>query len=239
MDYSSCDMHEELFVEILSPQVHVPLDQEKVVHERRCYEMSPDPSSKWSATRDLAKLYADAGHYDQAVAICKEAMENPLLGDHRVDLWFQMGMISEHKRDFDAALHFYLNSFNAGSASSHFQYWQHNNVAFCYLARKEFALAETHCRKALDLDEINWIKGSGRFYGDSKHWNAWKNMGVVMEHTGRYLEAASFYTTGIKLSHGNRRAVLHLRRLLERHPDVAASWKEPVQDLLTYYNVTV
>ena len=63
-----------------------------------------------------------------------------------------------------------------------------------------------------------------------------------MEHAGKYLEAASFYTTAIKLSHRlscPEISILHLRRLLKRHPDLVRAWKEPVEDLLTYYNVII
>ena len=116
------------------------------------------------------------------------------------------------------------------------EYWQHNNIAFCCLIKKDFADAERHCQMAIDLDDTNW---KPRYDSWDRHWNAWKNMGCCMEYTGRCLEAASFYTTAIKLSRGGERAILHLRRLLKRHPDLAEAWQEPVEDLLTYYNVTV
>ncbi len=234
----SCDMQEELFVSMMSSNDSVPLDNNRVAEERRYYEMTPEVSSKCRALYDLSGIYADAGLYDEAISVCQEGADNPLLKDYRASLYFRMGQISEHKRDFDAALAAYLESLRSVSANRYLQYWQYNNVAFCYLIQKNFAEAEKHCQTALDIDERTWIEVERR-YGESRNWNAWKNMGVAMEHTGRIKEAASFYTTGIKLSRGYERAVLHLRRLLKRHPDLAEAWKEPVQDLLTYYNVIV
>ncbi len=238
MKENSYDMQEELFVSSLWPQNYAPLDQGRVDEERRYYEMTPAISSKFSAAWDLTTLYIDAGFYDEAIAVCKEALGNPLLKNYEGRLFFKMGQISEHKKDFDAALQSYLKSIGADTDNIFLRYWQHNNIAFCYLIRKEFDKAEMHCRLALDFDEQDW-KMNWRNYGEDRHWNAWKNMGVVMEHTGRYNEAASFYTTAIKISRGNERAVLHLRRLLKRHPYLLDWWKEPIVDLLIYYDVTI
>jgi tetratricopeptide (TPR) repeat protein len=236
MEMTSHDMHEELFISILSPQEPVPLDKDRVAEQWRYYKMSPEISSKYSAIVDLMGLYAEACFYDRAITVCKQALGNPLLKEYQAELYFRMGQVSEQKRDFDMAFNCYLKSIDIGSDNPHFQYWQHNNIAFCYLIKRDFATAERHCQIAIDIDDTNW---KPRYDSWDRNWNAWKNMGVAMEHTGRYLEAASFYTTGIKLSHGNERAVLHLRRLLKRHPDLAHAWKEPVEDLLTYYNVII
>lgn len=236
MDTASCDMHEELFVEMISPQEPVPLEKDRVAEEWRYYKMSPEISSKYGAVVHLMGLYVEACFYDRAIIVCKEAMGNLLLKDYWAGLYFHMGQVCEHKKDFDMAFDSYFKSLDIGSGNPYFQYWQHNNLAFCYLIKKDFAAAERHCQIAIDIDDANW---KPRYDSWDRNWNAWKNMGVAMEHTGRYLEAASFYTTGIKLSRGNERAVLHLRRLLERHPGLAQAWKEAVEDLFTYYNVIV
>jgi tetratricopeptide (TPR) repeat protein len=238
MGNSSFDMHEEMFIPMLSQKEFIPLDQEKVAHERRCYVMTPALSSKWSALWDLMKLYSDAGLYDDAIAVGREVLSDHVLEEYHANALFRMGQLSEHKNDFDMALKFYLESIDKEAANPELGYWQHNNAGFCYLMKQEFERAEHHCRIALEFDEQNW-KGWKQRWGDPHQWNAWKNMGAAMEYTGRYREAASFYTAAIKFSRGTERAVLHLRRLLKRHSDVAVYWKEPVQDLLTYYNVTV
>jgi len=236
MEMITYDMQEELFVSMMYSKKIVPLDKDRVEEERRYYKMSPAISSKYSALFDLSDLYAEAGLYDEALSVCEEALSNPQFKKYQVNLFFWMGQISEHKLDFDAALHFYLKSIETGVENKMLQYWQHNNLAFCYLIKKDFIAAEKHCQIAIDMDDANW---KPRYDSWDRNWNAWKNMGVAMEHTGRYLKAESFYTTGIKLSCGGERAILHLRRLLERHPDLAGAWKEPVEDLLTYYNVVV
>jgi tetratricopeptide (TPR) repeat protein len=238
MKDDTLDMHEEMFIAMMTPQEFVPLDPVKVADERRYYEMTPAISSKWSALWALMVLYDNAGLFDESIAVCREGLANPLLKEYHANAWFRIGQINEHKRDFDAALQAYLNSIETNSDGLEAQYWQHNNAAFCYLMKKEFDQAEVHCRIAIDLDEQDW-KGKRRRWGDPLHWNAWKNLGSAMEYTGRHRDAASCYSTAIRLSPRNERAIAHLRRLLKRYPDVAAYWKETVEDLLTYYNVTI
>ncbi|MBF0490947.1 MAG: tetratricopeptide repeat protein [Candidatus Omnitrophica bacterium] len=238
MKTDSLNMHEELFVSILTARDLVPLDTERVAEERRYYEMTPTISGKWSAISDLVGLYTDAGYYDEAILVCKEVLKNPLLKEYFADLWVWVGKNSENKEDFEAALNAYLESIKIGSDNRYLQYWQHNNAGFCFLMQKNFAEAEKHCRIALEIDERTWVEVERR-YGSPLNWNAFKNLGAVMEYTGRYHEAASYYTVSIKLSRGIERAVLHLRRLMQRHPELIKWWKEPIEDLLTYYHVVV
>ncbi|MEI8011899.1 MAG: hypothetical protein WCI27_05380 [Candidatus Omnitrophota bacterium] len=232
-----CDMNEELFVSMMLKKELVPLDAARVAEERRYYEMTPSVEGKDAAIRDLAEVYADAGAYDDAIAVYQEAIQNPIFKEYRAGYYFRIGQLNEHKEDFDSALVAYLQSLNEEEFDAYGRYWQHNNVAFCYLMKKDFVSAEKHCLIAFEADDEfrrRWIHVEERL-----RWNVWKNMGVAMEHTGRYKEAASFYTTAIKLSDGSDRAVVHLRRLLNRHPDLAVYWKESVEDLLIYYNVIV
>lgn len=242
METTSCDMHEELFVEIAYSQEPVPLDKEMVAEEWRYYKMSPAISSKYSAVAALTRLYDEACFYDRAITVCKLALRNSQLKEYRAELYFKMGEINEHKRDFDRALNSYLKSLRIGLGNGYMQYWLYKNITFCYLIKKDFSTAERHCRIAIDIGEANWIAERFREFDPNVSWEAWKNMGVVMEHAGKYLEAASFYTTAIKLSHRlscPEISILHLRRLLKRHPDLVRAWKEPVEDLLTYYNVII
>ena len=232
------DMHEELFVSMLSTRNLVPLDESKVKEERRYYEMTPTISGKWSAIGDLMELYIKAGHYDDAISFCNEVLKNPLLKEYYACLWFWIGQTNEHKEDFEAALDSYLRSIQIGTNNRYLKYWQFNNAGFCYLIRKDWVSAEKHCQIALEIDERTWIEVERR-YGEPLNYNAWKNMGVVMEHTDRLNEAASFYITAIKLSRGEKRSVLHLRRLFHRHPELLNWWKEPVEDLRVYYDVDI
>lgn len=238
MEKLSYDMHEEMFIPMLSQKTFIPLDQEKVAHERRCYVMTPATWSKWEALWELMKLYSDAGLNDEAIAVGREVLADKVLAEYHANTLFRMGQLCEHKNDFDTALKFYLESIDKEADNPELGYWQHNNAGFCYLMKQEFERAEHHCRIALEFDEQNW-KGWKQRCGDPHQWNAFKNMGAVMEYTGRYQEAASYYVTSIKLSRGSARAVLHLKRLLKRHPELLNWWREPIEDLFTYYKVTV
>lgn len=238
MNLKMKDMQEELFVSLMLKKEFSPLNEARVADERRYYKLTPSPCGKFSAICDLLSAYKEAGSFDEAIAVCKEVLENPILKEYQASLYFQMGQLHEAKRDFPGALNYYLQTIRVGSGNSFLLYWAHNNAAFCCLIQQDFVAAEDHCRIALDLDEQYWMKW-GRRYCDDRDWHAWKNMGAVMEYTGRYHEAASYYVTSIKLSRGNERAVLYFKRLLERHPELQGWWREPVEDLFTYYKVVI
>ena len=89
MEMISCDMHEELFVEMISPQEPVPLNKERVAEEWRYYKMSPENSSKYAAIVELMVLYDEACFYDRAITVCKEALSNSLLKDYKAGLYFR------------------------------------------------------------------------------------------------------------------------------------------------------
>ena len=220
MAMTSCDMHEELFIEILYSEEPVPLDKDSVALEGRYYKTFSGISNKYkkySAICALTKLYKEAHFYDRAITVCKQALRSPLLKGFQAYFYDEIGKISQLKRDFDIALNFYHKGLDIGLARTS-QHGTYNNVAFCYLIKKEFTTAEKYCLMAIDIDYA-YSKPSHDSW--DRNWNAWKNMGVAKEHTGRYLEAASCYTTAITLSPGGELAVLHLRRLLERHPELA------------------
>ena len=135
MRKETCDMHEELFVSMMLKKELVPLDAAKVAEERRYYEMTPSVEGRHSAIRDLAEVYADAGAYDDAIAVYEEALQNPVLEEYRAGYYFRIGQMEEHKQDFDGALEAYLQSINEEEFDAYGRYWQHNNVAFCYFTR--------------------------------------------------------------------------------------------------------
>ena len=67
---------------------------------------------------------------------------------------------------------------------------------------RRFVAAEGFLRDAIEFDP-------GRY-------NAWKNLGVSLEHQGRHEEAAACYFEAVTKSGNERRSVLHFRRLVER-----------------------
>ena len=53
-----------------------------------------------------------------------------------------------------------------------------------------------------------------------EQYNAWKNLGVSLEHQEQYEEAAECYLKAVVCSEGEKRTIDHLFRLVERHPSL-------------------
>lgn len=79
-------------------------------------------------------------------------------------------------------------------------------LGFCNLYRRDFRQAEEWSRWAIML-------GPGS-------WEAWKNLGVSLEHQGQIEEAFLTYFKAVYLSRGRAVPVMHLTRLSQRHPGV-------------------
>jgi tetratricopeptide (TPR) repeat protein len=207
----SIDMKEELFIK---PRETVPLDKEREEEYLKYYTMSPLISSKVSSLGDLCQVYIEAGAYDKAIAICEETIENPVFKDHLYDLWFKVGIINENKGDFKAALNAYLKSIEIDNDPG---YWQHNNLAFCYLVHRQFEEARKHCQIAITINLDDRI---ARKYFCEQHYNAYKNIGVALEHMGDHFGALANYATAVKLTQkGESRCMGHLNWFIERYPE--------------------
>jgi tetratricopeptide (TPR) repeat protein len=84
-------------------------------------------------------------------------------------------------------------------------YWLFNNSAFCYSYERLFIGAQKMANKAISLDR-------------DRH-NAWKNLGVSLEHQSQYVEAAACYMASYIKCGGGRdpRPMMHLERIFKRH----------------------
>jgi tetratricopeptide (TPR) repeat protein len=59
-----------------------------------------------------------------------------------------------------------------------------------------------------------------------ERYNAWKNLGVTLEHQGKYEEAAERYQKAAICSRGERRSIRHFFRLLKRQPVLREKYSE-------------
>jgi len=117
---------------------------------------------------------------------------------------YMEGSYCERVRDYPKAIKFYEASLVIFELNNlHFRYYQYNNLAFCLNYSERFLEAEEYLRKAIAILP--------------KQYNAWKNLGVSLEHQGQYEEAAVCYLKAIFLSNGEQRSRMHLNRLIERH----------------------
>lgn len=213
---ASIDMMTELFVDKLQvkPMEHwlPPLSAEALLEQVRKAKGVRD---KKDALEDLVLSYRVKtlpanGHYTEPLA--KELIghlnafvRSIHLGDHAAVLLVREGAYCERVRDYDRAVLFYRASTQMPISDPEMRYFSYNNLGFCLNYQRRFEEAERVLRKAIEFDP--------------QHYNAFKNLGVSLEWQGQYEEAAECYLKAVRISKGQEpRSVLHLKRLLERHP---------------------
>ena len=143
---------------------------------------------------------------DELIGIFSNHMDDPSLGEVTAYLLVREGSYCETVRGFDAAIKFYGKSLSYKIKDFELRYFRLNNLAFClnYLGR--FTEAEPILREAIAIDP--------------SRYNAHKNLGVSLEHQEQFEEAARCYLRSWQLCPTDGRAGLHLKRLIERHPEL-------------------
>lgn len=114
------------------------------------------------------------------------------------------GGYCEKVGDFKNALRFYESSLPFEIKDLLFKYLRLNNLAFCLNFMRRFEESEKYLREAVQILP--------------ERYNAWKNLGVCLEHQCQLEEAAECYLKAIILSKGEGRSVMHLKRLIDRCP---------------------
>jgi len=162
---------------------------------------------KGLAQIDRAVLVTITGtpHRD-SMEILKDAIGKALLdASLAAYAMFKAGCMFENLRDYKKAAKCYDISIDLNVPSPEASYWQFNNLGFCLNYLKDFAGAEKMCRIA-----INMI--------DERH-NAWKNLGIALEHQGRLTEAMDAYKCSIERANTDPRPQHHLERLIKRQKE--------------------
>ncbi len=117
------------------------------------------------------------------------------------------GAYCEKIGDIPKAIQFYQASNDIYKLNDPWgRYFQINNLAYCLNFALRFSEAETLLREATALLP--------------DQYNAWKNLGVSLEHQGQFEEAAECFLKAINLSGGEHRSRWHFERLIERHPSL-------------------
>ena len=130
-------------------------------------------------------------------------INDPLLSNNKAYQLFQQGRICEFDYEFNDALDYYYQSIACTTIPDEIYYDLWNNMGFCWLYRHNFKSAGICCCRAIELDQ--------------KRWEAWKNLGVSLEHQGGLNDAVDAYTKAVKLSSGNEVTILHLQRFRKRN----------------------
>ena len=114
------------------------------------------------------------------------------------------GAYCEKIGDYQNALRFYEGCLPFEIKDQLIRYLRLNNLAFCLNFFMRFEDAEKYLREAVRILP--------------ERYNAWKNLGVCLEHQCQLEEAAECYLKAIILSKGEGRSMMHLKRLIDRYP---------------------
>ncbi len=145
------------------------------------------------------------------IEVFKRFASNPALSERAAEELFAEASDCEQVGDYQGALWFYQASLEFHSKDPLLSFFKLNNLGFCLIYMKEFKKAESYLRSATELDP--------------ERYNSWKNLGVCLEHQGKPAEAADCYLKAIIQSHGEKRSIQHLLRLVARHPELKATTK--------------
>ena len=116
------------------------------------------------------------------------------------------GCECERRADWPQAADEYRKALALNAADPRVRYFGHNNLAYCLLQLGQFAEASAHCQVAIDIN--------------GEQHNAYKNLGLAYEGLDRFEEAAISFISAARLAPGDKRAWLHLQKILEKHPDL-------------------
>lgn len=153
-------------------------------------------------SKTLAICFAERD-YLSAFFIIDKFLDDPSMTDHRAYLLFQKGRASEYLYEFDDALTYYCRGLASHIVPREIYFSLWHGVSLCLLYKQDFKQAELCCRRVLELDP--------------NQWEAWKNLGVSLEHQGRFEKALDAYGKAVELSKKNEVAILHLWRFNKRH----------------------
>ena len=143
---------------------------------------------------------------DEWIDIFEKQAQDPELTERITALLIREGGYCEKRGDFHLAIKFYESSLQFEIENEGSRYFRFNNLAFCMNYMKRFEEAEPLLRQAIEILP--------------EQYNAWKNLGVSLEHQGQIEEAAECYLRAVTLCAQNRRPAMHLKRLVERYPAI-------------------
>ena len=166
---------------------------------------------RFETSQDAGKY--DAGRCDATIGLIQEfAGKYPNPGFEIGTMLGYEGSCSEKCGDYESALKFYKAALGFQVSDPKLRYFRLNNFGFCLNFFRRFEAAEEFLRAAVAMAP--------------KLYNAWKNLGVTLEHLAKYEEAAECYLKAIRCSRGEPRSVRHFKRLLERQPALAGKYPD-------------
>lgn len=157
----------------------------------------------------MVSKFSAARCFDEMLDIIHELHLRSFMAPAEANLFLKQGAICESMRDYSLAMDYYAMGIQAYATmiepDQEEGYWLFNNSAFCYNYERLFQGGQKQTNKAISLN--------------GEQYNAWKNLGVSLEHQYRYVEAAASYMASYIKCGGGRdpRPMMHLERIFKRH----------------------
>lgn len=198
------NMKEELYMETLQESVIycVPVG----IHDWavKALKTAAVGEEKMAALATLLKVCRTEGNFLEGLNTVDSLISDPAMSSYRSQLLFQAGEMSAGLRDFNAAIGYYCRSLACASRPEDLHPAILTNLGFGWLYKQDFKTAEQCCRQAIQFGPHSW--------------EAWKNLGVSLEHQNQIDGAFLAYLKAVVLSRGRVVPVMHLTRLSQRHP---------------------
>jgi tetratricopeptide (TPR) repeat protein len=144
---------------------------------------------------------------DKDEALRKQAEEllaRPCGLDDAARAHLTLGCVHEHDADWEDAIASYRQVLVNDLQDPVVQYFGNNNLGYSLIQLGRFDQAEDYCLAAIDVDV-------------HRH-NAHKNLGLVYQGQGRWLDAALSFLTAYQLTPQDPRAWHHLEQILAARP---------------------
>ena len=194
---SKPDMDDELYISPRKKMAYYLMPETKEHYLEALKKKNP-PEEEDRALQELIFTYRfeaiqndykyGEGSADELIGILQNSAKRKTLRKKVATFLMIEGCYCEKLNDYEAALKFYQAGFSYEFHEKDARYYQYNNLAFCLNYLRRFEEAEKYLREAVQI-----LPGQ---------YNAWKNLGVSLEHLDQVEEAADCYVKAV----GDRRA---------------------------------
>jgi Flp pilus assembly protein TadD len=169
---------------------------------------SPEGSGEHAAALwQLMRLMSMTGRQTEGLEILDALLGSAADLATRAEITLAMGQLMEGLGDFKAASATYSRGVTLEPIDPLVCYFLHNNLGYSLNQMGDHIAAERWCRAAIQIDP--------------QRFNAHKNLGVACQAQGSYVEAARSFIRAAHCEASDPRAAIHLRALLEAHPEIA------------------
>ena len=134
----------------------------------------------------------------------EELLARPCRPDEAARAHLTLGCVHEHELDWEAAIASYRQVLANDPQDPTVKYFGNNNLGYSLIQLGRFDEAEDYCLAAVDVE-------------GHRH-NAHKNLGLVYQGQGRWLDAALSFLTAYELNPRDPRAWHHLEQALAARP---------------------